>query len=97
MVVFSLQIFNLCIEEKYDTSHFHGRVEAYPFDDNHVPPLQMVKLFCESVYSWLSSDPKNIVVIHCMVCITLCQTYHHPCLLITTNQKNAWHGFSTSM
>ncbi|KAJ6421592.1 hypothetical protein OIU84_028879 [Salix udensis] len=60
------KIYNLCIEEAYNPSHFHGRVETYPFDDNHVPPLEMVKLFCESVDSWLSSDPRNIVVIHCM-------------------------------
>ncbi|KAJ4826307.1 Phosphatidylinositol 3,4,5-trisphosphate 3-phosphatase and protein-tyrosine-phosphatase pten1 [Turnera subulata] len=60
------KIFNLCIEETYDPKHFHGRVETYPFDDNHVPPLHMVKLFCESVHSWLAADPKNIAVIHCM-------------------------------
>ncbi|CAK7323004.1 unnamed protein product [Dovyalis caffra] len=60
------KIYNLCIEEAYDPSHFHGRVETYPFDDNHVPPLEMVKLFCENVDSWLSSDPKNIAVVHCM-------------------------------
>ncbi|KAK2655876.1 hypothetical protein Ddye_008928 [Dipteronia dyeriana] len=60
------KIYNLCIEESYDPTHFHGRVETYPFDDNHVPPIPMIKLFCESVDSWLSSDPKNIAVIHCM-------------------------------
>ncbi|PNS95990.1 hypothetical protein POPTR_017G089700v4 [Populus trichocarpa] len=60
------KIYNLCIEEAYDPSHFHGRVETYPFDDNHVPPLEMMKLFCESVGSWLSSDPRNIAVVHCM-------------------------------
>ncbi|OMP07335.1 hypothetical protein COLO4_07429 [Corchorus olitorius] len=60
------KIYNLCIEEEYDPLHFHGRVEKFPFDDNHVPNLEMVKSFCESVYSWLSSDPKNIAVIHCM-------------------------------
>ncbi|GAB4827339.1 Phosphatidylinositol 3,4,5-trisphosphate 3-phosphatase and protein-tyrosine-phosphatase pten1 [Ancistrocladus abbreviatus] len=60
------KIYNLCIEESYDSSHFHGRVERFPFDDNHVPPLQLVKLFCESVYSWLSSDPNNVAVVHCM-------------------------------
>lgn len=60
------KIYNLCIEEKYDPSNFHGRVEPYPFDDNHVPPLEMIKLFCESVHSWLSSDPENIAVVHCM-------------------------------
>lgn len=62
-----LQIFNLCIEENYDPSHFYGRVERFPFDDNHVPPLDMIKLFCENVDSWLSHNPKNIAVIHCMV------------------------------
>lgn len=60
------KVYNLCIEETYDPSHFHGRVEAFPFDDNHVPSLQMMKLFCESVHSWLSDDAKNIAVIHCM-------------------------------
>lgn len=60
-------MYNLCVEQDYDPSHFHGRVERFPFDDNHVPPLQMIKAFCESVDAWLSSDPKNIVVVHCMV------------------------------
>ncbi|XP_059642922.1 phosphatidylinositol 3,4,5-trisphosphate 3-phosphatase and protein-tyrosine-phosphatase PTEN1 [Cornus florida] len=60
------KVYNLCIEEAYDPSHFHGRVERFPFDDNHVPPLHTIKHFCESVYSWLSSDPKNIAVVHCM-------------------------------
>ncbi|MCL7046153.1 hypothetical protein MKW94_024510 [Papaver nudicaule] len=60
------KIYNLCAEECYDPSHFHGRVEMFPFDDNHVPPLYMIKLLCESVRSWLSADPQNIAVIHCM-------------------------------
>ncbi|KDP27203.1 hypothetical protein JCGZ_19902 [Jatropha curcas] len=60
------KVYNLCIEQSYDPEHFHGRVESYPFDDNHVPPLEMVKQFCESVNSWLSQDPKNIAVVHCM-------------------------------
>ncbi|KAK2413068.1 Phosphatidylinositol 3,4,5-trisphosphate 3-phosphatase and protein-tyrosine-phosphatase pten1, variant 2 [Trifolium repens] len=60
------KVYNLCIEENYDPAHFYGRVEAYPFDDNHVPSLEMIKAFCESVDSWLSKDPKNIAVIHCM-------------------------------
>ncbi|KAJ4961894.1 hypothetical protein NE237_021804 [Protea cynaroides] len=60
------KIYNLCIEEHYDPSHFHGRVEVFPFDDNLVPPLQMIKLFCESMHAWLSVDPQNVAVIHCM-------------------------------
>ncbi|GAU19820.1 hypothetical protein TSUD_170470 [Trifolium subterraneum] len=60
------KVYNLCIEENYDPEHFYGRVEAYPFDDNHVPSLEMIKAFCESVDAWLAKDPKNIAVIHCM-------------------------------
>ncbi|KAG8477290.1 hypothetical protein CXB51_030827 [Gossypium anomalum] len=60
-------VYNLCIEEDYDPSHFHGRVEKFPFDDNHVPHFEMMKSFCESVHSWLSDDPKNIAVVHCMI------------------------------
>ncbi|KAJ1401572.1 Tensin-type phosphatase domain, partial [Sesbania bispinosa] len=60
------KVYNLCIEESYDPAHFYGRVETFPFDDNHVPSLEMIKAFCESVDSWLSQDPKNIAVIHCM-------------------------------
>ncbi|KAG6656977.1 hypothetical protein CIPAW_04G058900 [Carya illinoinensis] len=58
-------VYNLYKEETYDPSHFYGRVEAYPFDDNHVPALQMIKIFCESVHSWLTHDPGNIFVVHC--------------------------------
>ncbi|KAF9591499.1 hypothetical protein IFM89_004553, partial [Coptis chinensis] len=60
------KVYNLCVEESYDPSHFHGRVEIFPFDDNHVPSLDMIKAFCESVHSWLASDAKNVAVIHCM-------------------------------
>lgn len=60
------KVCNLCIEENYNPANFHGRVEVYPFDDNHVPPLSLIKNFCESIYSWLSCDPQNIAVIHCM-------------------------------
>ncbi|CAD5333469.1 unnamed protein product [Arabidopsis thaliana] len=54
------KVYNLCIEESYDPENFYGRVERFPFDDNHVPSLKMIQLFCESVHSWLSLDPKNI-------------------------------------
>jgi len=41
-------------------------VEVIPFDDNHVPPLSLIKIFCESVHAWLSSDARNVAVVHCM-------------------------------
>jgi phosphatidylinositol-3,4,5-trisphosphate 3-phosphatase/dual-specificity protein phosphatase PTEN len=60
------KVYNLCAEQEYDKSHFDGRIERFPFDDNHVPCLEMIKAFCESVHEWLSSDPNNIVAVHCM-------------------------------
>uniref|UniRef100_A0A0D6R3D3 Phosphatidylinositol-3,4,5-trisphosphate 3-phosphatase n=2 Tax=Araucaria cunninghamii TaxID=56994 RepID=A0A0D6R3D3_ARACU len=60
------KIYNLCAEETYDPEYFYGRVELIPFDDNHVPPLSLIKLFCESVHAWLSSDTENVAVVHCM-------------------------------
>ncbi|CAH1450330.1 unnamed protein product [Lactuca virosa] len=60
------KVYNLCTEQAYDPSLFNNLVERFPFDDNHAPSIQMIKGFCESVHSWLSSDPKNVVFIHCM-------------------------------
>ncbi|KAL2317606.1 hypothetical protein Fmac_031482 [Flemingia macrophylla] len=65
----NLRFITINSEEYYDPAHFYGRVEAYPIADNHVPSLEMIKPFSESVDSWLASDPKNIAVIHCMVSI----------------------------
>lgn len=62
-----MQVYNLCVEACYDPENFHGRIEILPMDDNHVPPLSLVKIFCESVHEWLSRDPQNVAVIHCMV------------------------------
>ena len=59
------KVYNICLEESYDSAHFHGCVEVFPIDDHHVPPWSTMNLFCESVHSWLSSDPQNVAVIHC--------------------------------
>ncbi|CAM6088650.1 unnamed protein product [Calypogeia fissa] len=59
------KVYNLCQEAVYDAESFHGRVEVIPFDDNHVPPLHLIRIFCESVQQWLDEDPANVVVIHC--------------------------------
>ncbi|EFJ08336.1 hypothetical protein SELMODRAFT_132165, partial [Selaginella moellendorffii] len=59
------KVYNLCVECSYDPGSFHGRVETFPFDDMHVPPLSLIQLFCESVEDWLLQDPRNVAVIHC--------------------------------
>lgn len=59
------KVYNLCSERLYDASLFEGKVATFPFDDHNCPPIQLIKLFCQSAYSWLKEDIENVVVIHC--------------------------------
>ncbi|XP_073148720.1 phosphatidylinositol 3,4,5-trisphosphate 3-phosphatase and protein-tyrosine-phosphatase PTEN2A-like [Henckelia pumila] len=59
------KVYNLCSERLYDASLFEGKVASFPFDDHNCPPIQLIKLFCESAYSWLKEDILNVVVVHC--------------------------------
>ncbi|MBA0634330.1 hypothetical protein Godav_025633 [Gossypium davidsonii] len=40
-------------------------VASFPFNDHNCPPLQLIKSFCQSAYSWLKEDIGNVVVVHC--------------------------------
>ena len=47
---------------------------AYPFDDHAAPPFELIEPFCSDVEKFLTSDAKNVAIIHCKagkVCITL--------------------------
>ncbi|KAL8473032.1 hypothetical protein ACS0TY_029369 [Phlomoides rotata] len=59
------KVYNLCSERLYDASLFEGKVASFPFDDHNCPPIQLIKLFCQSAYSWLKDDILNVVVVHC--------------------------------
>ncbi|KAI3451986.1 hypothetical protein Pfo_008651 [Paulownia fortunei] len=59
------KVYNLCSERLYDASLFEGKVATFPFDDHNCPPIQLIKLFCQSAYSWLKEDILNVVVVHC--------------------------------
>ncbi|CAI0430283.1 unnamed protein product [Linum tenue] len=59
------KVYNLCAERLYDAARFEGKVACFPFDDHNCPPLQLIKLFCQSAYSWLKEDIENVVVVHC--------------------------------
>ncbi|XP_077253951.1 phosphatidylinositol 3,4,5-trisphosphate 3-phosphatase and protein-tyrosine-phosphatase PTEN2A-like [Tasmannia lanceolata] len=59
------KVYNLCSERLYDASLFEGKVACFPFDDHNCPPIQLIKSFCQSAYSWLKEDIENVVVVHC--------------------------------
>ncbi|KAH3756669.1 protein tyrosine phosphatase [Pelomyxa schiedti] len=54
-----------CSERTYDHAKFHERVAIFPFDENSVPPLDLINHFCVDVDAWLKSDPQNVIVVHC--------------------------------
>ncbi|KAL7225060.1 hypothetical protein ACSBR1_020375 [Camellia fascicularis] len=49
------------------SSGFFGFVEvaSFPFDDHNCPPIELITLFCQSAYTWLTEDILNVVVVHC--------------------------------
>ncbi|XP_031117351.1 phosphatidylinositol 3,4,5-trisphosphate 3-phosphatase and protein-tyrosine-phosphatase PTEN2A-like isoform X2 [Ipomoea triloba] len=59
------KVYNLCSERLYNASLFEGKVASFPFDDHNCPPIHLIKLFCQSAYSWLKEDIVNVVVVHC--------------------------------
>ncbi|XP_059457111.1 phosphatidylinositol 3,4,5-trisphosphate 3-phosphatase and protein-tyrosine-phosphatase PTEN2A-like isoform X2 [Corylus avellana] len=59
------KVYNLCSERLYDASLFEGKVASFPFEDHNCPPIQLIKSFCQSAYSWLKEDIENVVVVHC--------------------------------
>jgi protein-tyrosine phosphatase len=59
------RIYNLCSERSYDGAKFENCCEHHPFDDHNPPPFRLLKEFCESVRTFLSQSPQNVVSVHC--------------------------------
>mmetsp|Transcript_42576 Transcript_42576/g.92750 ORF Transcript_42576/g.92750 Transcript_42576/m.92750 type:complete len:620 (-) Transcript_42576:70-1929(-) len=57
-------IYNMS-EKTYDTSQFRAEVVDVAFRGLPAPPLELLMELCLSVHSWLSSDPGNVLVVHC--------------------------------
>ncbi|KAH3764664.1 phosphatidylinositol-3,4,5-trisphosphate 3-phosphatase [Pelomyxa schiedti] len=58
-------IFNLS-EKDYDSAKFGGKVHSWcRFPDHHPPPLTLLLQILYHMQLWLSSDPENVIVVHC--------------------------------
>ncbi len=61
-------VVNLCSERTYEPVVFEregGIVLHLGFDDHNPPPIELIQPFCETVGSYLQSDPERVVAIHC--------------------------------
>lgn len=43
------------------------QVQDYGWPDLHAPPLDRICAVCKAMETWLTSDPHNVVVLHCRV------------------------------
>ncbi|KAF4140291.1 C2 domain of PTEN tumor-suppressor protein [Phytophthora infestans] len=60
------RVYNLCVERRYAPDEkFHGRVAEFGFEDHCPPPLSLLLPFCRDVHVWLTTDPENVVAVHC--------------------------------
>lgn len=46
------------------------QVQDYGWPDIHAPPLDKICAICKAMETWLTSDPQNVVVLHCKVSAT---------------------------
>ncbi|XP_058056348.1 mucin-17 [Anopheles bellator] len=58
------KVYNLCSERTYDSTLFPHYAE-YPFKDHNPPDIELINKFCEDVDTFLRSDSRHVVAIHC--------------------------------
>ncbi|KAJ1660995.1 hypothetical protein IWQ61_000149 [Dispira simplex] len=59
------KVYNLCLEQSYESSRFAAPVACYPFRDHTPPTLEQIHTFCQDVHAWLEEDSYHVAVIHC--------------------------------
>ncbi|XP_069013906.1 tensin-2-like isoform X1 [Embiotoca jacksoni] len=52
-------------EKRHDITRLNSKVQDYGWPDLHAPPLDRICAVCKAMETWLTSDPNNVVVLHC--------------------------------
>ncbi|KAM9758384.1 tensin-2-like isoform 2-T2 [Menidia menidia] len=52
-------------EKRHDITRLNPKVQDYGWPDCHAPPLDRICAICKAMETWLTSDPTNVVVLHC--------------------------------
>uniref|UniRef100_A0A4W6C7P7 Tensin 2b n=1 Tax=Lates calcarifer TaxID=8187 RepID=A0A4W6C7P7_LATCA len=52
-------------EKRHDITRLNQKVQDYGWPDLHAPPLDRICAICKAMETWLTSDPSNVVVLHC--------------------------------
>nr|XP_020448304.1 tensin-2-like isoform X2 [Monopterus albus] len=52
-------------EKRHDITRLNPKVQDYGWPDLHAPPLDRICAMCKAMEIWLTSDPNNVVVLHC--------------------------------
>ncbi|XP_026205148.1 tensin-2-like isoform X2 [Anabas testudineus] len=52
-------------EKRHDVIRLNPKVQDYGWPDLHAPPLDRICAICKAMETWLTSDPNNVVVLHC--------------------------------
>ncbi|XP_038130804.1 tensin-2-like isoform X1 [Cyprinodon tularosa] len=52
-------------EKRHDITRLNSKVQDYGWPDLHAPPLDRICAICKAMEMWLTSDPHNVVVLHC--------------------------------
>ncbi|MED6263846.1 hypothetical protein CHARACLAT_008827 [Characodon lateralis] len=52
-------------EKRHDITRLNPKVHDYGWPDLHAPPLDRICAICKAMEMWLTSDPHNVVVLHC--------------------------------
>uniref|UniRef100_A0A667XI06 Tensin 2b n=1 Tax=Myripristis murdjan TaxID=586833 RepID=A0A667XI06_9TELE len=52
-------------EKRHDITRLNPKVQDFGWPDLHAPPLDRICAVCKAMETWLTSDPHNVVVLHC--------------------------------